>query len=116
LGQCLIETDIRPRHAMHRLLVIYPYPPVADAFMAYYEQRHLPLARQLPGLLACRYLRPSALGPTTGAPFLLFEADFETEAAMLAALGSPLGVAVAADVPNYSPAGATLVHFNVPKD
>jgi hypothetical protein len=44
---------------------------------------------------------------------VLFEADFASEAAMLEALGSPAGRELAADVPRYSPAGATLMHFEV---
>jgi hypothetical protein len=45
---------------------------------------------------------------------VLFEADFASEAAMLEALGSPVGRELAADVTRYSPAGATLMHFKVP--
>ena len=59
-------------------------------------------------------MQPQPLGPADGAPFVLFEADFATEAAMFHALASPIGRAVADDVPRYSPAGATLVHFEVP--
>lgn len=99
---------------MHRLLVSYPRPADPQRFVDYYTGQHLPLARRLPGLLACRHMQPRPLGPAEGAPFLLFEADFASEAAMFEALGSPLGREVAADVPNYSPGGATLVHYEVP--
>ena len=81
--------------------------------MRYYEDQHVPLARQLPNLLACRYGQPAALGPGEAPHFLVFEADFESEAAMMEALQSDIGARVAADVPNYSPAGATLMHFRV---
>jgi len=99
---------------MHRLLVSYPTPANPDRFMDYYVTHHLPLARSLPGLIACRHVRPMPIGPAEGASFLLFEADFASEAALMGALGSPIGASVAADVPNYSPAGPTLVHFDVP--
>ncbi len=99
---------------MHRLLVSYPRPANPAAFLDYYASRHVPLARTLPGLLACRWVQPRALGPGEGAAFVLFEADFASEAAMLEALGSPIGQQVAADVPRYSPAGATLQHYEVP--
>jgi uncharacterized protein (TIGR02118 family) len=99
---------------MHRLLVRYPKPSDPDRFLDHYVKRHVPLARSLPGLIDCRYVLPKALGPDDGATFLLFEADFADEAAMFEALGSPVGSEVAADVPNYSPAGATLVHYDVP--
>jgi uncharacterized protein (TIGR02118 family) len=99
---------------MHRLQVTYPVPADAARFMDYYVGHHVPLARQLPGLLDCRWMHPKALGPGAPATFLIFEADFASEASMLQALGSPIGAQVAADVPNYSPAGATLMHYDVP--
>lgn len=99
---------------MHRLLVAYPAPADAASFMDYYVARHVPLARTLPGLLGSRWMRPAALGPVEPPHFLLFEADFADEAAMFAALGSPIGAQVAADVPNYSPGGAVLMHYAVP--
>jgi hypothetical protein len=34
----------------------------------------------------------------------------------MAALGSEAGQAVVADVPNYSPKGCTLLHFDVVSD
>lgn len=97
---------------MHRLLVTYPQPAEPAAFMDHYVGHHLPLASTLPGLLACRYARPALLGPGD-APFVLFEADFASEAALFEALGSDIGARVAADVPNYSPGGATLMHYAV---
>jgi uncharacterized protein (TIGR02118 family) len=99
---------------MHRLIVTYPQPADADGFLSYYTQKHVPLARTLPGLLDCRFVQPRALGPGAAGIFLLFEADFASEAAMFAALGSAEGALVAADVPNYSPGGATLLHYEVP--
>lgn len=99
---------------MHRLLVTYPKPADPARFLDYYASRHVPLARTLPGLLASRYMRPQALGPGEAQHFLVFEADFADEGAMFAALGSPIGAQVAADVPNYSPGGASLMHYDVP--
>jgi uncharacterized protein (TIGR02118 family) len=98
---------------MHRLLVAYPKPADPVKFMNYYAGKHVPLARQLPNLLACRYGQPAALGPGESPHFLVFEADFASEAAMMEALGSEVGTKVAADVPNYSPAGAMLMHYRV---
>ncbi|PWR18667.1 EthD family reductase [Zavarzinia compransoris] len=100
---------------MHKLLVLYPVPAEPDAFLAYYETHHLPLARRLPGLRAERHVRPAMLSP--GAPvFLIWEGVFDDRPAMVAALKSEIGQAVARDVPNYSPAGATLLHFPLEGD
>lgn len=95
---------------MHCLTVTYPAPKDAARFKAYYEGTHVPLARQLPGLKSCTFGYPEPLGPGP-APFCVFQAWFEDGAAMLAALQSETGQKVAADVPNYSPEGATLFHF-----
>lgn len=95
---------------MHCLTVTYPAPSDAAMFKAYYESTHVPLATQLPGLKSCAFAYPEALGPAP-APFCIFQAWFEDAPAMVAALQSEIGRKVAADVPNYSPDGATLFHF-----
>ncbi|MDD3444562.1 MAG: EthD family reductase [Zavarzinia sp.] len=95
---------------MHKMQVLYPVPADADAFLAYYEAHHLPLARRLPGLRAERHVQPSMLSPGTPV-FLIWEGIFDDRKAMFAALKSEIGQAVANDVPNYSPAGATMLHY-----
>ena len=98
---------------MHKLLVLYNEPKDPAHFRKYYVETHLPLARKLPGLKASRHsfdVKP--LGPGK-APFCIFEAEFENEAALMGALGSKEGKAVAGDVPNYASGGVTMVHFAV---
>ena len=98
---------------MHRLVVLYPPPADAEAFRAYYEQTHIPLAEKLPGMRSYHY------GFDVGSPagespyFCVFEAEFDDAAALGAAMGSPEGQAVTADVPNYATGGATVVSFDV---
>jgi len=41
------------------------------------------------------------------------QAEFENEAALMGALGSNEGKAVAGDVPNYASGGVTMMHFAV---
>jgi len=53
------------------------------------------------------------LGPGKTTYFCVFEADFESEVALASALGSEVGQAVAADVPNYASGGVTMVHFPI---
>jgi uncharacterized protein (TIGR02118 family) len=93
---------------MHCLTTTYPMPKDASHFRSYYEGTHVPLAKQLPGSFA--YPAPLGAG---AAPFCIFQAYFADEAAVKAALQSGIGQKVAADVPNYSPDGATLFHFAV---
>jgi uncharacterized protein (TIGR02118 family) len=97
---------------MHKLVVTYPKPADPAAFRAYYAGTHIPLAAKLPGLVSFAYGYPEALGPG-GAPFCVFEAVFPDRQTLDAALASPQGRAVAGDVANYSPAGASLMRFDI---
>jgi uncharacterized protein (TIGR02118 family) len=96
---------------MHCLTVIYPRPDDPQHFKAYYAETHVPLARLLPELKSCSFAYPAALGSPDGAPFCIFQAWFDSAEAMGRALQSQIGAKVAADVPNYSPKGATLFHY-----
>jgi uncharacterized protein (TIGR02118 family) len=98
---------------MHELVVLYNEPKDPAHFRKYYVETHLPLVSKLPNLRASRYsfdVKP--LGPGK-APFCAFEAEFDNEAALMAALGSKEGKAVAGDVPNYASGGVTMMHFAV---
>jgi uncharacterized protein (TIGR02118 family) len=97
---------------MHCLTVLYPAPDDPAQFKDYYVTTHVPLAKQLPGLKSCAYGFPAALGPGD-APFCVFTAVFDSAEAMGQALQSEIGRKVAADVPNYSPKGAQLMHYSV---
>lgn len=97
---------------MHKLLVLYPRPDDPDAFRAYYEGTHLPMAAQLPGMLDWRYsLEVQSSSEDTY--FAVFEADFPDADALAAALSSPQGKAVQADVPNYATGGAIVLDYPV---
>lgn len=96
---------------MHKLLVLYPEPTDRAAFEDHYINKHLPLAAQLPGLKASRY---SLAVAGDGSPyFAVFEGDFSSHADMVAALSSPEGQAVQADVPNYATGGAVMLDYPV---
>jgi uncharacterized protein (TIGR02118 family) len=98
---------------MHKLVVLYNEPKDPAHFRKYCVETHLPLVSKLPNLKASRYsfdVKP--LGPAK-APFCVFEAEFDNEATLMAALGSKEGKAVAGDVPNYASGGVTMIHFAV---
>ncbi|MDI2030305.1 EthD family reductase [Saccharopolyspora sp. TS4A08] len=97
---------------MHKLLVLYPHPTDPEAFKAHYEGTHLPLAAKLPGMLDHRYSFEVHAEPESPY-FALFEADFPDAATMAAALASPEGRAVQADVPNYATGGAVVLDYPV---
>jgi uncharacterized protein (TIGR02118 family) len=69
------------------------------------------LPAKLPGLRASRY---SFGVEGTGSPyFAVFEGEFDDKAAYVAAMSSPEGEALAADVPNYAPPGVVIVEYPV---
>ena len=69
---------------------------------------------KIPGVKASRCsFDVKLLGPGKAPYFCVFEAEFESEAALMSALASKEGQAVAADVPNYASGGVTMVHFPV---
>ena len=99
---------------MYKLLVLYNEPTDPAHFRKYYVETHLPLASKMPGVKASRFtFDVKALGPGKPPFFCIFEAEFESEAALLSALGSKEGQAVAGDVPKYASGGVTMVHFAI---
>ena len=96
---------------MHCLTVIYPRPDDEAAFKSYYEEKHVPLAGKLPDMVKMHFAYPEAVSP--GDVFCIFQAFFVDGAAFGAAMQSDIGQQVAADVANYSPKGAQVVHFPV---
>ncbi len=99
---------------MHRLLVLYSTPKDPEHFKQHYENTHLKLAAKLPGLRWFGHAFDVANMDGSPGFFCLFEGEWDSEAAMNAALQSPEGQAVSADVPNYATGPVQLVHFDVP--
>jgi 4-carboxymuconolactone decarboxylase len=98
---------------MHRLLALYGNPRDPEHFKKYYEETHLPLAMQLPGLLSSRYSFGAKGMDGSAAYFCVWEGDFSNEEAMNLALQSKAGQKVVADVPNYATGDVELVNFSV---
>ena len=99
---------------MHRLLVLYNEPKDPAHFRKYYVETHVPLVNKLPGVKNPRYtFDVKTLGPGKPPYFCIFEADFDSEAALTSAFGSKEGQAVVGDVPNYASGGVTIAHFPV---
>jgi uncharacterized protein (TIGR02118 family) len=98
---------------MHKIIVLYPHPQDEAKFRAYYATGHIPLAKKLPGLLACRYsMGIEGLG-VASPYFCIFEADFADAAAMGAALNSDAGKALGPDMANYVTTPPILLHYEV---
>jgi uncharacterized protein (TIGR02118 family) len=98
---------------MYKIVVLYPPQPDPEAFKTYYVETHIPLTRKLPGLQTLRYTF-DVQGVGGDSPyFCVFEAEFKDGAALGAAMSSPEGEAVAADVPNFAQVQPTLIHYPV---
>jgi len=98
---------------MHKLVVLYSTPVDPDHFRDYYVTKHLPLVRQMPGLLAWRYSFEVATTQGQSPYFAVFEADFADAGTLAAAQESPEGRRVAADVANYATGGAVVIDYAV---
>jgi uncharacterized protein (TIGR02118 family) len=94
---------------MAQILVLYNTPADPAEFDRYYHERHISLAKTIPGLRS--YLISS--GPVQAlagtAPYLVATLTFDSMADINAALTSPEGQATAADLSNFAPEGATLL-------
>jgi uncharacterized protein (TIGR02118 family) len=95
---------------MVRLLVLYNPPEDAVAFDKYYNEIHIPLAKQLPGLVRYTISRNLAANAQY---YLIAELDWADMASAQAALRSPVGAACTADVAKFATTGAPSLLFEV---
>ena len=94
------------------LLALYNAPHDPTHFEQYYFGTHVPIAKQLPGLMSYRVSK-GALAAPDGAPpyYLIAILEFESLAAIEAALASPEGKATVEDVPKFATGGLALVTY-----
>jgi uncharacterized protein (TIGR02118 family) len=95
---------------MAKLYAMYKHPTDAAAFDRYYYGVHVPLAKTVPGLMSYEVTR-GAIAGAGGVPtpyHLIAALGFASVAAISAALGSPQGQAVAADLSNFATGGVDL--------
>ncbi len=88
---------------MVRFLVLYDTPEDPEAFDKHYNEVHIPLAKQLPGLL--RYTVSRSIAPVRGGKlyYLVAELDWDSMEAMQAAFASETGKQTGADVAKFAP-------------
>jgi uncharacterized protein (TIGR02118 family) len=95
---------------MIKLTALYGHPTDPAAFEDYYAATHMPLVAKMSGLV--RYEKAKVVGTPSGdkPPYhRMFEAWFESEAALGAAMGSPEGKAVVADLANFATGRMTIL-------
>jgi uncharacterized protein (TIGR02118 family) len=98
---------------VHRLVVQYGQPTDPAAFDRHYREVHLGLAQAIPGLTRYTIGHPVSMDPTSPAPYLVAELDFESAEAMAAGMGSEAGRAAGVDVATFATGGASMASFDL---
>ena len=97
---------------MAKLLVLYNKPADAAAFDDYYFNKHVPLAKTIPGLRSYE-VNVGPVGTPQGPSdlHLIATLTFDSMQAIGAAFASKEGQATAADVVNFAQAGVKMQMF-----
>jgi uncharacterized protein (TIGR02118 family) len=92
---------------------VYKTPKDVAAFDQYYVSTHAPLAKKMPGLRSYEVSSgPVGLPVDAGGVQLVAILEFDSADAIRAALGTPEGKAVAADLANFADGGVDLMIFD----
>src|ERR1700689_5828816 len=101
------------RTPMAQLVVMYKTPRDAAAFDKHYAEKHIPIAKKIPGLRKYEVSSgPVATPAGPSAYHLVATLTFDNLAAIQSAFGSAEGQAAAADVGNFATGGAGMFIFD----
>jgi uncharacterized protein (TIGR02118 family) len=94
-----------------QVLELYNVPADPTAFEQHYRGTHIPIAKRMPGLRSY-VINGGPLASVGGAPYYLVAVlSFDSIDAIKAAMGSPEGRAMLADVPNFATGGVTILMY-----
>jgi uncharacterized protein (TIGR02118 family) len=97
---------------MARLLVMYKTPRDAAAFDKHYAERHVPLAKKIPGVRKFEMSKGAVATPGGPSAYhLVAILHFDDMAAIQKAFASPEGQAAAADAQALATGGVDFVMF-----
>lgn len=95
---------------MAKLFAIYQQPADAAVFDDYYFNKHIPLAKTIPGLRSYEVTHGDVMGMAgKHGVYLVAILEFDSMAAIGAAMASPQGQATAADLANFAGAGVDVM-------
>ncbi|WP_295952062.1 EthD family reductase [Rhodoferax sp.] len=95
---------------MAKLIATYQQPKDAAVFDDYYFNKHVPLAKTIPGLRSYEVTRGDVMGVAgKHGAYLVAILGFDSMSAIQAAMASPQGQATAADLANFAGAGVDLM-------
>src|ERR1700704_4560599 len=98
---------------MARLVVLYRTPKQADDFDRYYFDKHLPIAKKIPGLRKYEVSQGPVVPPAGRSDFhLIATLHFDDMAAIQQAFASAEGQAAAADVQTFATEGVDMLLFD----
>jgi uncharacterized protein (TIGR02118 family) len=98
---------------MAQLLVLYKTPKDAAAFDKYYFEKHVPIAKAIPGVRKYEVSQGPVNTPAGPSDIhLVAILQFDSLAALAQGLGSPQGQAAAGDLPNFASGGVELLMFD----
>jgi uncharacterized protein (TIGR02118 family) len=98
---------------MARLLVLYKTPKDTTTFDKYYFEKHIPIAKRIPGLRKYEVSRGPVAAPAgASGVHLVAILHFDDMAAIQSAFASPDGQAAAADVQTFATGGVDMLMFD----
>src|SRR5450755_4280097 len=98
---------------MARLLVMYKTPKDEAAFDRYYFDKHVPIAKEIPGLRKYEVSRGPVATPAGASDIhLVATLHFDDLPAIGNAFASPQGQRAAADVAVFATGGAEMIFFD----
>lgn len=97
-----------------KLFAIYKQPSDPKTFDQYYFNKHVPLAKTIPGLLSYEVSRGDVLAMQgKHSTYLMAILELESVASIGAAMASPQGQATASDLANFATAGVDIMFSEV---
>jgi uncharacterized protein (TIGR02118 family) len=98
---------------MAQLVVMYKTPKDAAVFNTYYFDKHIPLAKKIPGLKKYEVSQGPVATPTGPSSYhLVALLHFDNFAAIQGAFGSIEGQAAVADVQTFATGGVDILMFD----
>ena len=98
---------------MTSLVVLYKTPKDPAAFDRHYFEKHVPIAKKIPGLRKYTVSQgPVATPAGPSAFYLIATLTFDSLAAIQAAFASPEGQAAGADVQSFASGGADMILYD----
>ncbi|TSD99930.1 EthD family reductase [Skermania sp. ID1734] len=92
----------------HRVVVCYGEPTDPAAFDEYYQQTHIPIAKQIPGLSEIVWGKCSSLDGSQPPYYAVAHMRFPTAEALQTALASEEMRRAGKDVANFATGGVTM--------